>query len=220
MPVESQRRGRPVGADGDEVEWVNNYGRWGCDSDSDDDDECASITYSILSDYDDASSMFTTPPDSPPPLTPNTSPVRQVFYMRTSSECTSSECPPSPSTPTSPTQWLRRALSKPLLRTTKKADTPPPSPVSAPDGLSLQAYPLVLGEKTSSDTCAHDLVAEDPFAKEPLSLGLQDMNAQAMESGEVLPRGEVSCWSASSESLVMHRRVGWSSLKQLFKRTR
>ncbi|GJE90939.1 hypothetical protein PsYK624_070860 [Phanerochaete sordida] len=215
----SQPSSAVVGDDGDEVEWVDNYGRWGPDSASDDDDR-ASITHYILSDYDDASSMYSTPPDSPALRTPTTSPIRHTFYPR--SESASSECPSSPTTPTSPTQWLRRALSKPLLRIPKKADTPPPSPVSIPDSLAFKAS-VKLSGKLSGDSFAPDLVAQDPFAKAPLDSGLHMMSAQCMESGEVLPLGErggVSCWSASSESLVAHRRVGWSSLKQLFKRTR
>lgn len=69
---------------------------------------------------------------------------------------------------------------------------------------------------------AHDgnLIAKDPFAKDPFVDGLHSMNAQGMESGEVLPRGEMSCWSASSESLAVRRRRGWSTLRLLFKRSR
>lgn len=71
-PAESERPSSPpVGADGDEVEWLENYGRWGNDLESSSDDDCASVTSSILFDPDDASSMFTTASDSPPLLTPD-----------------------------------------------------------------------------------------------------------------------------------------------------
>ena len=137
--------------------------------------------------------------------------MKQSFYQRSRSTSTSTDCvsspPSSPSSPSSPTMWLRRALSKPRLRNSKKSETLP-LPVSLPHALARKANSL-----------DSELVPEDPFAKDPLIEGLHTMNTQGMESGEVLPRGEMSCWSASSESLVMQRRLGWSSLKQLFKRS-
>lgn len=111
--------------------------------------------------------------------------------------------------------WLRRALSKPRLRSPKKLETLPPSPVSLPRSLALKAGSFDLEDPIVEDVHAGDLIAKDPLAD-----GLHAMNAQGMESGEVLPRGEMSCWSASSESLAIHRRRGWSTLKYLFKRSR
>jgi hypothetical protein len=100
---------------------------------------------------------------------------------------------------------LRRAISKPLLRGSKKAEIPPPCPLLADNVVCVQLD-------------APPLFDADPFASDrPLCY------MQQSESGIVLPREDLepSRWSVSSESIGERRRV-WSkrSFRHLFKLSR